>query len=163
MPFRPMSAIWKRAQAFGQPLMLTVSGTSKSGSRRLHLVDQRACRGPWSPRSPACRTRCRCRPSSAGGTASGAPAGPSDSSAADQVTRLCRSGTSRMSSFCSAVVRIRPVPCSSARSAILRQQRAGDPADRRGEAHVEVAVLLRVHADVVARSRPAAPPAPGRR
>ena len=34
MPLSPMSAIWVRAQAFGQPLMLIVSGTSRSPIRR---------------------------------------------------------------------------------------------------------------------------------
>ena len=33
-PLRPMSATWIRAQAFGQPLMLMVIGSSKSGRRR---------------------------------------------------------------------------------------------------------------------------------
>ena len=33
-PLRPMSATWVRAQAFGQPLTLTVIGTSRSGNRR---------------------------------------------------------------------------------------------------------------------------------
>ena len=33
MPLKPMSATWKRAQEFGQPLTLMVIGVSKSGRR----------------------------------------------------------------------------------------------------------------------------------
>ena len=67
MPLSPMSAIWVRAQAFGQPLMLMVSGTSRSPIRCLQLVDQRDARGPWSRRWRACRTPGRCRPSCCAG------------------------------------------------------------------------------------------------
>ena len=44
-PFRPMSATWMRAQEFGQPLTLMVSGSSKSGQPPLQLVDQVHGRG----------------------------------------------------------------------------------------------------------------------
>ena len=54
----------------------------EAGQPPLELVDQAAWRGPWSPRSPACRTRSRCRPSCAGGTCSASPAGPRASSSA---------------------------------------------------------------------------------
>ena len=55
---------------------------SKSGSRRSSSSIRSGGPRPWSRRSRACRTRCRCRPWSRGGTCSGRPAGPSASSSA---------------------------------------------------------------------------------
>ena len=65
------------------------------------------------------------------------------------------SGTSRITSFWCGVVRRRVEPCASSRSASCGEGRARDAADDRRHADVEAAVLLAVHADVVARRRAA--------
>ena len=144
-----MSATWMRAQEFGQPLMLMVSGCPKSGRRFSSSLDQRRGRGPWSPRWPACRTRCRCRPSCCGGTPRGGPAGPAPPGPRP-APRTLSAATSRISIFCSVVVRTRSEPAASARSAILVRVAPSTRPTTGGEADVEVAVLLLVHADVVA-------------
>ena len=62
-PLKPMSATWKRAQEFGQPLTLMRHRLGEVRQPPLQLRVQVLRPGPWSRRSPACRTRCRCRPS----------------------------------------------------------------------------------------------------
>ena len=74
---------------------------------------------------------------------------PSGSTAASSASTLSRA-TSRTSSFWCGVKRTRCEPAASAASASASEDLAGHPADGRGEADVAQAVLLGVHADVVA-------------
>ena len=115
-----MSATWNRAQELGQPLTLMLIGVSKPGSRRS---------------SSACRSAARCLVSTIASLQNSIPVqaivprrnadGATSrsrvaSSSASSVTRS--SGTSRMSSFCWAVVRTRPDPYASARSATCQSR-----------------------------------------
>ena len=121
----------------------------EAGERALERRARRPSRSPWSRRSRACRTRCRCRRSCRGGMRLGRADRPSSSSPVmSDSTRS--SGMSRTHEL---LVRRR----AQARGAVRldevgerRERRARDPADDRRDADVEPAVLLAVHADVVA-------------
>ena len=146
-----MSATWMRAHELGQPLRLMVIGWSNVGSRVLELADQRASRAPWSRRSRACRTRCRCTPWCRGGTsrrahrAGRAPRAPSTS--ASTLSGGDVEHDDLLLDGQPDPVRRRP-PRRGRRPAASSV--AGDAADRGRDADVEAAVDLRVHADVVA-------------
>ena len=60
------------------------------GQPLLQLRVEVLARAAWSRRSPACRTRCRCRPSCRGGTALGRTSRSSSASAATSVLDLAR-------------------------------------------------------------------------
>ena len=132
------------------------------GQPALELVDRAWRRGPWSRRWPACRTRCRCRPSCCAGTCSAGPAGPSAGRGVDQrvdpVGRRRRGRPASGAAWCAPGASRAPRRCRRAATSVV----PGHPADRRREADVVAAVLLAVHADVVARAV-RAPGAPARR
>lgn len=112
-----MSAVWMRAQAFGQPLRLMVRGSSKSGRRRSSSSMSEAPRAlvstmaslqnsmPVQAMVPRRKVEGLALRSSA---------------SRDSTSESTRpSSTSRTIIFCSTVVRTRPEPCASARSATL--------------------------------------------
>ena len=151
MPLRPMSAIWVRAQAFGQPLMLMVMRHVEVAEPLLQLVDQRDPAGLGlddgqlaeldagaghhvAPEGRRLDRQARARP------------------ARRPASRPGPASTSRMTRPWSVVVRIRSEPCACDQVGELGQQGAGHPADGRVDPDVEPAVVLRVHADVVARA-----------
>ena len=147
-PLRPMSATWVRAQALGQPLTLTVIGTSRSGKRRSSSATRSRARALVSTiaslqNSMPVQAIVFCR------QFDGRAGSPIASSAVDQ--RLDLLG--RDADQHDLLVRREP----GARDAVplhqvgeVDQHRARDAAGGRRDADVEVAVLLRVHADVVA-------------
>src|SRR5262249_11345064 len=111
-----MSAVWMRAQEFGQPLTLIVTGTSKSGSRRssssIRAIARPLVSTIASLQNSIPVQAIMCRRNTLGLTCRPAPS----SSAASACARSL--GTSRITIFCSAVVRTRPLPYLSASAAM---------------------------------------------
>ena len=144
-----MSATWVRAQAFGQPLTLTVIGASRSGKRRS---------------SSATRSRARFLVSTIASLQNSMPVQaivlrrqlrrpggqPDRVEPVDQRARPASRSTPISTIFWYGVSRAPATAYSSIRSASCDQHGAGDPAHGRRDPDVEPAVLLGVHADVVA-------------
>ena len=155
MPLSPMSAVWMRAQELGQPLMCRDRAcgswplSARSARRRsssatavaaVTLVSTMASLQysmPVQAMVPRRNTDGRAdRPRASSSATSG-----STSSLATSSTTI----------FWCGVVRRRYEPRASRVSASFDQLAAGEPAGERGGADEELAVLLLVHADVVAR------------
>ena len=124
-----------------------------AGEPLLELQHGGRRRWPWSRRSRACRTRCRCTRSCRGGRGSGVPESPSASSPA-------MSGSTSVLGDVEddeLLVRSRAQAASSRATRADRrgavERRTGDASDDRRHADEEAAVLLPVHADVVAVRR----------
>ena len=150
-PLRPMSAIWVRAQALGQPLTLTLIGVSRSGKRRSRV---------------SMRSIARCLVSTIASLQNSMPvqaiverrqcdgrAGETDPvQRRDDVLDPVRVDAEHHE----LLVRREPHAVRAVRLDEVTeraQHGAVDAADGRGGADVEPAVLLLVDADVVAAAR----------
>ena len=148
-PLRPMSATWVRAQALGQPLTLTRDRGVEVGEAPLELGDQVAGAVLGVDDGELAELD-----AGAGHRVAAPVRRPGRE--ADRVERRRRSASTRSAStpistiFWYGVSRAPATPYCSTRSASAVSERAGDPADGRRDADVELAVLLLVHADVVA-------------
>ena len=107
-----MSASWNRAHAFGQPLTLMVTGVSKSGSRRSsspYRSTARALVSTMASLQNSIPVQAIVPRRNSDGSASRSCAASSPTSGSTDAA-----GTSRISSFCSTVVRTRPEPYACA-------------------------------------------------